>query len=440
MTQAARDTARAVNRALGLAIAGACALVSAMAIGRFAYTPLLPYLQRDLGLGIGAAGYIASANFLGYLAGALAAMRIDAAHRQAWFAAALLASVATTLAMAFAASPWTMAAIRALAGVASAFVLIQGSAIALDALARLRRPELFVLPYSGVGIGIAASAAIVEVLIRMDADARTLWLVMAAAAAATAIPALALRDPAHAGADGDEGQAPRREGRDSTDATPAREQGARSHPTQAAPPTQSAHALRWLTLAYGCLGFGYVITMTFVVVIVRGRADWRPYEMLVWTCVGLAGAPSNWLWGLVARRSDPWRAMTIAFLLEAVGVVAAISESRLALVAAGGILVGGTFLGITALGLATGRRLAVGDSGRTVARMTAAFGLGQILGPAAGAWIAERTGSFAGPSVLAAATLVAAAAMVERSRTLQARQVTSRPGARGSGPDTASGG
>lgn len=380
---------------LRLVAAGACALVSAMAVGRFAYTPLLPYLQRDVDLSIAAAGYVASANFLGYLAGALLAMRVDGERRSAWYVSALALSVATTLAMAFATSPWTMAAIRALAGVASAFVLIQGSAIALDALARLGRAGLFTLMYSGVGIGIATSALLVEGLGRSGADGRTLWLAFALLAAVTALPALALRDAPSAG--------PR---------------------TAPAPPPPAVDAsadrsLRWLIAAYGSLGFGYVITMTFLVVIVRGRADWRPYEMLVWTCVGLAGAPSNWLWGLAARRFGAWRTMTAAFVLEAAGVLAAVSASHLLVVVVGGALVGGTFLGITALGLATGRQLARGDSGRAMARMTAAFGLGQILGPAAGGWIAERTGSFAGPSLLAAATLAAAALMVERSRRLR---------------------
>ena len=380
---------------LRLVAAGACALVSAMAVGRFAYTPLLPYLQRDIGLSIGAAGYVASANFLGYLVGALLAMRVGGERRNGWYVSALALSVATTLAMAFAVSPWAMATVRALAGMASAFVLIQGSAIALDALARLGRPGLFTLLYAGVGIGIAASALLVEGLGRAGADGRTLWLAFALLATATALPALALRDAPCAG----------------SRATPA-------PPSPLVDPA-GVRSLRWLTAAYGSLGFGYVITMTFVVVIVRGRADWRPYEMLVWTCVGLAGAPSNWLWGLAARRFGAWRAMSAAFVLEAAGVLAAVSESHLAVVMIGGALVGGTFLGITALGLATGRLLARGDSGRAMARMTAAFGLGQILGPAAGGWIAERTGSFAGPSLLAAAILAAAALMVERSRRLR---------------------
>ena len=54
------------------ALGGLIALAAAIGIGRFVYTPILPAMIEALGLGKSAAGLIASANFLGYLAGRLA--------------------------------------------------------------------------------------------------------------------------------------------------------------------------------------------------------------------------------------------------------------------------------------------------------------------------------------------------------------------------------
>ena len=55
-----------------LALAGLLSLAVAIGIGRFAYTPILPYMTAGLALGKPEAGPIASANFPGYPLGAMA--------------------------------------------------------------------------------------------------------------------------------------------------------------------------------------------------------------------------------------------------------------------------------------------------------------------------------------------------------------------------------
>lgn len=62
--------------ALRIALAGALALAVAMGIGRFAFTPILPMMQDDAGLSVVSGGYLASANYLGYLLGSLIATRL----------------------------------------------------------------------------------------------------------------------------------------------------------------------------------------------------------------------------------------------------------------------------------------------------------------------------------------------------------------------------
>jgi len=77
-------------------------------------------------------------------------------------------------------------------------------------------------------------------------------------------------------------------------------------------------------------------------------------------------------------------------------------------------LLGGTFVGLTALGLAGARRLAPANPRPVLAVMTAAFGLGQIIGPALAGSLSEQYGGFAVPSLLAAAALLVAAVIVTR--------------------------
>src|SRR5262249_31143248 len=50
---------------------GLVALAVAIGIGRFAFTPILPMMQEDAGVSVAAGGWLAAANYVGYLAGAL---------------------------------------------------------------------------------------------------------------------------------------------------------------------------------------------------------------------------------------------------------------------------------------------------------------------------------------------------------------------------------
>ena len=80
-------------------------------------------------------------------------------------------------------------------------------------------------------------------------------------------------------------------------------------------------------------------------------------------------------------------------------------------------LLGGTFMGITALGLIHARGLAAGDPRRVMALMTAAFGLGQMIGPTFAGVVHDLGGGFTAPSLAAAAALVVAAGLVAGRRT-----------------------
>src|SRR6185295_13256028 len=108
---------------MGIALAGLVTLAVAMGIGRFAFTPLLPMMQADAGLTLAEGGWLASANYVGYLAGALLAIRWRRAPGTV-VRIGLAAIVVTTAAMAEAHSLGAWTALRFAAGVASAWVLV----------------------------------------------------------------------------------------------------------------------------------------------------------------------------------------------------------------------------------------------------------------------------------------------------------------------------
>src|SRR2546427_619392 len=98
------------------ALAGMTALAIPMGVGRFAFTPILPMMQADAGLSVAAGGWLASANYLGYLAGSVAAIRMRLAPEKA-IPSGLLGIRLATLGMGFASGIALWIALRALAAV-----------------------------------------------------------------------------------------------------------------------------------------------------------------------------------------------------------------------------------------------------------------------------------------------------------------------------------
>ncbi len=368
------------------ALGGMLALASALGIGRFVYTPILPAMAEALGLSKTEAGLIASANFVGYLAGALlAAVPRLPGGRRAWFLGALGAGAAATAAVGGVGTLPAFLLLRYAGGVASAFVLVLGSALVLDGLARAGLERWASLHFAGVGFGIAASALLVEMLQGAGAGWRTLWLASSAAAGA-AVPLAAWLVPG---------------GKEAVADAPVAGMAA----GQAGLP----RGLGALTLCHGLFGFGYVVTATFIVAAVRVSPELRALEGEVWLVVGLAAMPSIPAWGWAGGRFGVLPAYALACLAAAAGVAAGGLWQAPAGALLAAVLLGGTFMGITALGFAAARALAPEQGRRSSALMTAGFGAGQIAGPLVAGPLLDATGSFALPSVIGAAALVMAA-------------------------------
>ena len=165
--------------------------------------------------------------------------------------------------------------------------------------------------------------------------------------------------------------------------------------------------LKKLIAAYGFFGFGYIVTATFIVAMARRLDHAAIVEPLTWIVFGLIAAPSVLVWQRLAARLGLFRALRLAYGVEAAGVLlAGFAPGQVALVT-GGALLGGTFMGITALGLIAARQVAERHQSQAIGWMTASFGLGQLLGPAVAGRLAQMTQGFAAPSVLAAALLLA---------------------------------
>ena len=376
---------------LAVAFGGLVILAVALGIGRFVYTPILPFMAEDLGLTPSEGGLIASANLLGHLVGALAAARVlRPGGRRGWLLGILALSATTTAAMGLTAEMAAFLALRFAGGVAGALAIVLASGLVLDRLAAAGRSELSWMPFAGVGVGIAVSAVLVSGFAATGAGWEGLWLASGALALLGLVAGAWL-----------------------VSETPAAE-----HAPQSGGPAAAAagRGLRALITAYGLFGFGYVITATFISQMVRTTPEVAALEEVVWVVVGLAAAPSVALWAWLGRRLGNGTAFALACLVEGAGVAASVFESSALAVLAAAAVLGGTFMGITALGLIAAQRLSTGDRTRVLALMTASFGLGQMIGPTFAGYAYRIGDSFQVPSLTAAAALFVAAALTFRLR------------------------
>jgi len=364
-----------------VAACGLMALAVAMGIGRFAFTPLLPMMQEAPGLSVAQGAWLASANYAGYLLGALWAttrrVRADAAIR-----AGMLGVGFSTLGAGFAGDFASLVVLRGLAGIASAWVLIYVSSWCLERLMPLRRPILIGAVFAGVGVGIALVGGICLAFMRMRIGAPQAWIALGFLSlvfAALVWPVL---------------------GTDTGDT-------ARSAPVEG--------AYRWtrdsarLIFCYGAFGFGYIIPATFVPLMAKQIVDDSAVFGWAWPVFGVAAAASTLLLARPARILGDRGLWILAVLAMAIGVAAPLWLAGLAGVIVAAALVGGTFMVITMVGMQEARRVAGLQAPVLIAAMTSAFAAGQILGPLCLPYLLKSNGEFSAALVLACAMLVISA-------------------------------
>lgn len=370
-----------------LALGGLFAIAAAMGIGRFVYTPILPSMMAELGLTAREAGLIASANYLGYFAGAIAAAGGWAAGRErAVMIIALAGSAALAAAMAGVDSMPAFMLIRFLAGFASAFAMIFTTAIVFGHLGVAGRDDLQGLQFAGVGLGIAGSAVMTALLHGEGAAWTAPWIWSGVLSALALVLTAILVD-----------RGPPGTGRRTME-----------------PPLRLDSRLSAIVIAYGLFGFGYIVTATFLVAIVRQNGSGPLLESAVWLVTGIAVIPSVHLWSLLGRRIGLPRTFALSCVVEAVGVVASVLLGGTIGPLLGGLLLGATFIAITAIGLQLGRLAVPRSPRRILSFMTVSFSIGQIAGPALAGLLAQAAGGYLLPSLAAALALVIAAILVAR--------------------------
>ncbi len=397
---------------LKIALAGLLCLATAMGIGRFAFTPLLPMMLSDGVIDLLGASVLASANYLGYLAGALLCTfqpwlwrrfsGLPPVVASSWVRVGLAATSLLTLGMALQV-PTLWPVLRFAAGVASAFVFIYTSGWCLSQLAVRHASRLGGVMYAGPGAGIAFSGLLASGMVSLHWTAAAGWLILGVLACVLTTVVW----PTFSRAVG-------------PSAVPSSHTAAASGVLTGPGTSGLTHIagrrqMLLLALAYGLAGFGYIITATFLPVIARQALPGSRWLDMFWPLFGLAVMAGALLTTRLSLKGDLRILLAGCYFVQALGVCATVWSPTLAGFVAGSLLLGLPFTAITFFAMQEVRRLRPLAASSSMGLLTAVYVLGQIAGPPLVAVLLRHSPSvgqgFTLSLEIAAATLVAGTVM-----------------------------
>ena len=378
-------------KVLVLILTGTAALALAIGIGRFTYTPILPFMLEELNITKTEGGLIASWNFFGYLCGSLLSISsIFKKKVRLVFFISIVLSISTTFLMSIDDEVIFFIIIRFISGLSSAFVLIFGTALILPSIQALGKKSLSTSHFMGVGFGIVISSILVTFLGELGFHWDDLWIGVAVLSVILAVPIFIC--------------------------TP-NEILQYSYSQNSKYKNNFSFSL--ISISYGLYGFGYVILGTFISAMARETSGLEATEMYVWLLVGLAGIPMVIFWPWFGKKIGNDLALFFACAIMGLGVLMPVLLENKVGITSASILLGSTFIPITALALLEGQSRYDGSIRVSTAILTSSFSLGQMIGPYFGGVIIDLFNSYSIALTISSISLfIASILMINPTRLL----------------------
>jgi MFS family permease len=359
---------------------------------RFAYALVLPSMRADLALDWSSAGWLNTANAIGYLGGALLArMLVRRTGNRVLFAAGMLITAIGLTATGLVRDVSVLTLARALSGVGGAMVFICGGALSGNVFPGqpARATTTIAIFFAGGGIGLMLCGVAVPLLLAAWGDAAwpLAWQAMGAAsfvmAAASVWAAWRIEEPG------------------------------------AAPGSAEWRLAPFLPqfLAYICFGLGYIGYMTFVIAWMRVNGASTGMVIAVWTVLGAATLAAPAVWAGPCERWRGGRPLAAVMAVLSVGAMLPMASLHPAALLASAALFGvAMFSAPSAVGSLIKHLLPKPAWGSAMATFTVAFAASQIVGPVATGWVADRFGSLRPGLTASAAVLVLGALLALAQR------------------------
>lgn len=341
-----------INPNLRAAIDAAFIIAIGMGFGRFSFTGIYPYMVQEGILNLKFGSLSASINCAGYLLGALLALKIKAdnsRHLCLWSSIGTIFSLAILNLSTY--IPLIIF-IRGIAGIFSALAMVAVSLWLLEYHKQLKHAPIL---YSGVGIGIVLSAELVVIGTSNSLDSRKLWLLLAIFSSFLiwlVINSLKKKvQPNHC-------------------QITANSSSSHFTITKQLP----------LIILYGLAGFGYIITATYLPLLVKDKLP-QVNSAHIWAIFGIAAIPSCFIWHVLHQKWGTRISLFTNLILQAFGVISPLIFPSAIGYIFSAIIVGGTFMGTVTITMPVAQYLAKKEKNNLIALMTIIYSIGQIIGP-----------------------------------------------------------
>ena len=354
------------NNVAILILTGIAALTIAIGIGRFSYTPILPYMISELNLTTTDAGLIASSNYLGYLLGSLIPIFPQFPKNiRSIFIYSIFISIISLFAMGLTNTFEVFILIRFIHGIFSAFVLILGTSLIVSHVQKKGKIFLGTAHFSGVGLGMALSAIVVSYLGFLNFTWDELWFSIGILAIMLSFQIIKF--------------------------TPIQKAEVKYNLKSK---NKTSLGFSLITISYGLYGFGYVAFGTFISTMSRLTPGLEKTEPYVWFVVGVTGIPSVFFWNWFGSKIGNDIGLFLANLILGLGVLFSVLINNEFGIFISCILFGLSFVPITSMCLLEGQKRFSGSFIVSTAILTFSFSIGQMIGPYLSGLLTDYYGSF----------------------------------------------
>jgi predicted MFS family arabinose efflux permease len=350
---------------------------------RFAYGVILPAMKQDLGWSYAQAGWLNTANALGYIVGAIATLwLITRFSASRLFSVGVITTALFLLFTGLTDALWAQSVWRALAGVFGALSFIAGGALAAALFQdNPRNNALAIALYFGFGggLGIVLSAALPLML---DTWGPSSWPY---AWIAVGITCLIFTPPSVWAA---EHLRP---------------------PASTARSKASVPTFRMLGVMAGYAGFGmgYIVYLTFLVAWMRAHDFSAVMVSGVWVLLGIGISLSPFVWRSVFTRFASGLPLAMILTCIAIGsVLPVLMPTGLGLILSAIVFGLSVFMSPGAITNFTRQNLPADSWGPALTQFTIVFAIAQTISPIAAGIIGDVTGDIGNSIIVAAGVLL----------------------------------